>query len=78
MRPGHPGLMGRDRPFIWGDRYDLFGLALGVVTAGALALLGVPVLLAIVLGCAVVNLTAFALRRRAGIPLVTIWQRMRR
>jgi hypothetical protein len=43
----------------------------------ALLLAGAPVLLAIVFGCAAMNFSAYALRRRAGIPLVTLWQRMR-
>jgi hypothetical protein len=61
----------------WGDRYDLVGLALGLALLAALVLVGAPVLLAIVFGCAATNLTAYALRRRAGIPQVTLWQRMR-
>jgi hypothetical protein len=47
------------------------------VLVGALVLVGVPVLLSIVFGCAAVNLTAYALRRRTGIPQVTLWQRWR-
>lgn len=43
----------------------------------ALVLVGAPVLLAIVFGAAATNLTAYALRRRAGIPQATLWQRWR-
>jgi hypothetical protein len=64
-------------PFKWGDRYDLIGLGVAVALAAALLLAYVPLALTIVLGCAALNLTAYALRRRAGIPQVTLWQRMR-
>jgi hypothetical protein len=64
-------------PFKWADRYDLAGLGLALALVAALVLVGVPVLLAIVFGCAALNLTSFALRRRAGIPQVTLWQRWR-
>jgi hypothetical protein len=64
-------------PFKWGDRYDLIGLALGVAVLGVLVVVGMPVLLAIPFGTAATNLTAYALRRRAGIPQVTLWQRWR-
>jgi hypothetical protein len=79
-RLGQPFLMERDQgmpPFNWADRYDLVGLALGVAVVGALVLIGASVLLAIVFGCAALNLTAYALRRRAGIPEATLWQRWR-
>jgi hypothetical protein len=73
-RPGHPGLMEPPR-FKWGDRYDLIGLAVAAALVGALLLADVSLALTIVLGCAALNLTAYALRRR-GIPQVTLWQRM--
>jgi len=72
-RPGHPGLV-EAPPFTWGDRYDLIGIALGLPLVAVLAAVGVPFLLAVVFGCAVMNLTSYALRRRAGIPQVTLWQ----
>ena len=64
-------------PFTWGDRYDLVGIAIGLPLVAVLAIGGVPVLLALVFGCAAMNLTSYALRRRAGIPQVTLWQRWR-
>ena len=69
--------MSWSRPVQVGDRYDLVGLAVGVVLAGALVLAGASVWLTIALGCAAVNLTAYALRRQAGIPQVTLRQRWR-
>ena len=59
-------------PFRWGDRYDLIGSAAGAALVAALVVVGAPVLLAIVLGCAALNLSAYALRRRAGIPQATL------
>jgi hypothetical protein len=64
-------------PFKWGDRYDVVGLALRAALLAALVLVGAPVLLAIVSGCAAMNLAAYALRQQAGIPQVTLWQRWR-
>ena len=64
-------------PFKWADRYDLVGLVVGAVLVGALVLVGASVWLTVAVACAAVNLTAYALRRRAGIPQVTLWQRMR-
>jgi hypothetical protein len=75
-RPGHPASM-EPPPFKWGDRYDLIGLAVAAVLVAVLLLVGASLPLTIVLGCAALNLTAYALRRHAGIPQVTLWQRMR-
>jgi hypothetical protein len=76
-RRGHPSPM-EPPPFKWGDRYDLIGLAVAAGLVAALLLADVSLGLTIVFGCAALNLTAYALRRRAGIPQVTLWQRMRR
>jgi hypothetical protein len=59
-------------PYKWGDRYDLIGLAVAAGLVAALLLADVSLALIIVLGCAALNLTAYALRRRAGIPQVTL------
>jgi hypothetical protein len=64
-------------PFKWGDRYDLIGLAIGLVLAGVLALVGVPVLLSIVFGSAALTVSSYVLRRRRGSPTVTLWERWR-
>ena len=77
MRPGHLDLVEPDQPFTWGDRYDLVGLAAAALVVAPLILLGASVWLAIALAAAVMNLTSYALRRRAGIPQVTLWRRWR-
>ena len=64
-------------PFTWGDRHDLIGLAVAAVLVAVLLLADVSLGLAIVFGCAALSLTAYALRRRAGIPQVTLWHRWR-
>ena len=73
-RPGHPCRL-EPPPFKWGDRDDLIGLAVAAALVGALLLAGASVLLCIVVGAAAMNLTSYALRRRAGIPQMTWWQR---
>jgi hypothetical protein len=65
-------------PFRWGDRYDLVGLAVGLSVGVMLLAVGASVWLALAFGGAGVNLTSFALRRRADIPQGTQWQRARR
>jgi|tagenome__1003787_1003787.scaffolds.fasta_scaffold20455627_2 hypothetical protein len=65
-------------PFRWADRYDLVGVVAGVLAGVALLVAGTSVWLALALGFAVVNLLAFALRRRAGVAQTTLWQRARR
>ena len=65
-------------PFIWGDRYDLAGLALGVAALAILLLVGAKAWVAIVLGALTMNLAAYLLRRRAGVPQILIWQRLAR
>ena len=67
--------MARDQSFSWGDRYDLIGLAAAALVAAALVLLGASVWLVLVVAAAAMNLTSYALRRRAGNPQVTLWQR---
>jgi hypothetical protein len=62
-------------PFVWGDRYDLVGLGVAAVVVVVLVVVGAPMLLSIVLGAAALNLTSYTLRRGAGIPQVTLWQR---
>jgi len=64
-------------PFRWGDRYDLTGVIVGVVVGVMLFAVGASVWVALAFGAAVVNLSAFALRRRAGVPQVMLWQRAR-
>jgi hypothetical protein len=76
MRPGHPGPT-EPPPFKWADRYDVIGIAVAALLVTVLLLVGASVWLTIALAAAVVNLTSFALRRRAGIPQVTLWQRWR-
>jgi hypothetical protein len=73
--------MERDRgipPFRWGDRYDLLGLAAGAAVLIVLLLLAVSVWGALGLALGVTGISAFALRRRAGVPQVTVWQRLAR
>jgi hypothetical protein len=65
-------------PFRWGDRYDIVGVAVGVVVGVVLFAIGAGVWLALTFGFASVNLSSFALRRRAGVPQATLWQRARR
>ena len=64
-------------PFRWGDRYDLAGVGVGVAAGVVLFLVGASVWLALVFAFAAVNLSAFELRRRAGVPQATLWQRAR-
>jgi hypothetical protein len=64
-------------PFRWGDRYDLAGIAVGLLVGIVLLLAGAGVWLALALAFAWVNLLAFTLRRRAGVPRATLWQRAR-
>jgi hypothetical protein len=73
---GHPASI-EPPPFKWGDRHDLIGLAVAAALGAALPLADVSPALTIVFGCAALNLTAYAFRRRAGIPQVTLWQRLR-
>lgn len=64
-------------PFRWGDRHDLAGVIVGVVVGVALFVAGTSAWLALASGAAVLSLLAFALRRRAGVPQATLWQRAR-
>jgi hypothetical protein len=65
-------------PFRWGDRHDVVGLSAGLIVAAVLWAIGAPWWW-IVLGCAcVTSACAFLLRRHAGAPQVTIWQRLNR
>lgn len=60
------GQDGRERPpFVWGDRYDLMGLVVGVLIGVALSVVGMVVWLALTFAFAAANLSAFAFRRRA-------------
>jgi hypothetical protein len=73
--------MERDRglpSFRWGDRYDLLGLATGAAVLIVLLLAAASVSAALGLALGVAGLSAFALRRRAGVPQVTVWQRLAR
>jgi F0F1-type ATP synthase assembly protein I len=65
-------------PFRWGDCYDLAGIVVGVGIGVMLVAVGASVWLAITFGCPGVNLTSFALRRRAGIPQLTLFESVRR
>jgi O-antigen/teichoic acid export membrane protein len=64
-------------PIPWGDRYDLSGVVAGLVIGVVLFLVGAGVWLALALALATVNLLAYTLRRRAGVPQATLWQRVR-
>jgi hypothetical protein len=55
-------------PFIWGDRYDLAGVVLGATVLCVPLLVDASVWAAIPLGAATMNLAAYLLRRRAGVP----------
>jgi len=48
------------------------------VLGAILLAVGADVWLALGLGAVLCNLSAFALRRRAGVPQATLWQRARR
>jgi F0F1-type ATP synthase assembly protein I len=61
-----------------GDRYDLAGVVFGLLVGLVLFAVGASVWLAIVFAAAGLNLSAFALRRRAGVPQATLWQRLGR
>ena len=63
-------------PFRWADRYDLWGLVVGAVVACALLLAGGSVWVVLGFGVVSAGLAAYALRRRAGVPTLTIWQRL--
>jgi hypothetical protein len=65
-------------PFRWGDRYDLVGLGIGALVGAVVLLVGASIWLAIALLAATMNVASFALRRRAGVPQLTLWQRSRR
>jgi type IV secretory pathway TrbD component len=65
-------------PFRSGDRYDLGGLAAGAALCAILLVVGANVWLALGFGAGIANISAFALRRRAGVPQATVWQRARR
>ncbi len=61
----------------WYDRYDALALWVGLVVSGVLLPVGVDFWFAIAIGFAVFSLSSFALRRRAGVPQLTIWQSLR-
>jgi membrane protein implicated in regulation of membrane protease activity len=53
------------------------GVVAGVLVGLVLFLVGAPWWLALTFACSLVNVLAFALRRRAGVPQATLWQRAR-
>jgi hypothetical protein len=64
-------------PLRWGDRYDVAGSVTGVLVGVVVFFVGAGLWLALTFALATVNLLAYALRRRAGVPQATLWQRAR-
>jgi hypothetical protein len=62
-------------PFKWVDRYDFAGIAIAVLVGAVLLILGAHVWAAIGFAGGIAGIAAFALRRRAGVPQVTLWRR---
>jgi len=62
-------------PMRWADRYDAIGATLGVMVILVVLVAGGSVWSAVLLFAATVGVSAFALRRRAGVRQVTLWQR---
>jgi hypothetical protein len=62
-------------PFRWLERYDLAAVVVGLLLGIGLVAVGASVIPAIAVGAGSVPLIGFALRRLAGVPQVTLWQR---
>jgi hypothetical protein len=74
---------GRRPPLGWAaDRYDLFGALAGIPVLIILLALGMSTWPAVGLGVVVVIVVSFTLRRRAGIPSISlarsVWRRLTR
>jgi type IV secretory pathway TrbD component len=65
-------------PLRWADRYDGYALVLAASVVAVVLVAGASVWLAIVLGAVITPVGAYLLRRRAGVPRTTLWQRRRR
>jgi hypothetical protein len=72
--------LGRRSPVRWADRYDLFGALAGIPVFVALVVLGMSLWPAVALAMVVVIAVLFTLRRRAGIPSISLagqlWRRL--
>jgi hypothetical protein len=65
-------------PFRWVTRYDLIGLGFAAIVVVLLIVAGAPWYWIVLAGGLVTNVTSAALRKRAGVRMPTIWQRLDR